>query len=94
MKRSWQRQILSLVGIIIVAANWRWAVQHLYSLPAQSIEAFASITNNAHYVIGTIVIFALTGKTITDWKSGTITNLLRPSPSRRVDPKDIDIEST
>ena len=76
--RSWQRQLLSLLGIIVIAGNWRWATGHLYQLPASALPAFTSITNNAHYVIGVIVIFAVTGKTITDYRVGAISRFLHP----------------
>ncbi len=66
---------LSLIGIGIIIAEWRWAVFHLYALPAQSIAAFTSITVNANYVIGAIVIFMVTGKLIYDWKNTTVTTI-------------------
>lgn len=74
--RSWQRQVLSLMGVAVIAANWRWATGHIYSLPTEKLPAFISITNNAHYVIGVIVIFALTGKTFTDWKVNSLAGIL------------------
>lgn len=78
-RRTWQRLALSLFGIVIVAANWRWAVNHLYTLPEHSIAAFTSITNNAAYVIGAIVVFMITGRLITDWKTSAFTNLFSRS---------------
>lgn len=70
-RRPWQRMTLSLLGVVIIAVNWRWAVTHLYSLPEHSIAGFTSITNNAAYVIGAIVVFMVTGKIIYDWKNKT-----------------------
>ncbi len=72
----WQRLALSLIGIIVVAAMWRWAVFHLYDLPEASLTAFASITTNAFYVIAAIVIFMVTGKLVYDWKNQTATTLI------------------
>lgn len=75
-RTPWQRLFASLVGIGIVLLDWRWAVNHLYSLPEHSISAFVSITNNAHYVIGSIVIFMITGKLIFDWKNQTASQVV------------------
>lgn len=70
-RKPWQRMALSSFGIGIVAAMWRWGVYHLYSLPEHSIAAYASMTNNAAYVIGAIVIFMVTGRLIYEWKNDT-----------------------
>jgi hypothetical protein len=70
-KLPWARLSLCFGGILTVAANWRWAVDHLYSLPPESLAAFQSITNNAQYVIGALVVFAVTGKLVWDWKNAT-----------------------
>ena len=89
-RRTWQRLTLSLFGIVIVAAMWRWATFHLYALPQYSIAAFTSITNNASYVIGAIVIFMVTGRLVYDWKNQTISQVIEKDVSGRVDPKDAD----
>lgn len=73
--KSWRRLTLSVLGIAIVAANWRWAVAHLYTLPEHSIAVFASITNNAAYVIGAIVIFMVTGTLVYDWRNRTMSSI-------------------
>jgi len=72
----WQRLFLSLTGLSIIVGMWRWAVYHLYSIPDHSVVAFTSITNNAFYVIGAIVVFMVTGKLIYDWKNETATTLV------------------
>lgn len=66
-----QRLIISLIGIILVQIGWRWAVSHLYSLPHEALAGFVSITTNAMYITGAIVIFMVTGKLVYDWKMGT-----------------------
>jgi cation transport ATPase len=72
MKRTpWQRLTLSLLGILIIAASWRWSVAHLYSLPEYALTSFTSITTNAFYVIGSIVIFMVTGRLIYEWANRT-----------------------
>jgi len=68
----WQRLTLSIVGIIIVVAVWQLATWHLYSLPDHSITAFNSMTNNAFYVIGALVIFFVTGRLIYEWKNASV----------------------
>ena len=72
----WQRLFLSLTGLAIIAGMWRWATYHLYSLPEPTLVAFASITNNAFYVIAAIVVFMVTGKLVYDWKNQTATTLI------------------
>lgn len=68
----WQRICLSLLGIMVVMFQWRWATNHLYSLPAASVVSFTSITNNSMYVIGALVVFFVTGKVFYDWKMNTV----------------------
>lgn len=68
---------LSLIGVAIIAAMWRWATFHLYVLPEHSITAFTSITNNASYVIGAIVVFMVTGRLIYDWKNSTTASVIQ-----------------
>jgi hypothetical protein len=68
---TWQRLILSLVGILLIQASWRWAVAHLYSLPHEAYAGFVTITTNSFYVIGAIVIFMVTGRLVYEWKMGT-----------------------
>lgn len=68
---SWQRLILSLTGVLIISGSWRWAVAHLYTLPVPALPGFVSITTNAFYVIGAIIIFMVTGKLVYEWKMGT-----------------------
>lgn len=66
-----QRLIVSLVGIALIQASWRWAVEHLYTLPEVALAGFVTITTNTLYVTGAIVIFLVTGRMVYDWKVGT-----------------------
>ncbi len=66
-----QRLVISLVGIALIQISWRWSVAHLYSLPPEALAGFVSITTNALYITGAIVIFMVTGKLVYDWKVGT-----------------------
>ncbi len=70
-KTTWQRLLLSILGIITIQASWRWAVAHLYTMPEPAIAGFVSITTNSFYVIGAIVIFMVTGRLVYEWKVGT-----------------------
>ena len=60
-----------MFGVLIVEASWRWAVGHLYTLPTPALAGFVSLTTNAFYVIGAIVIFMVTGRLVYEWKMGT-----------------------
>lgn len=66
-----QRLVVSLVGIGLIQASWRWAVEHLYTLPEVALAGFVTITTNTLYVTGAIVIFLVTGRMVYDWKLGT-----------------------
>ena len=66
-----QRLIVSLIGIALIQASWRWAVEHFYSLPPDAFAGFVTITTNAMYVTGAIVVFMVTGRMVYDWKMGT-----------------------
>lgn len=68
---TWQRLVLSITGVLVIELSWRWAVCHLYTLPTPALAGFVSITTNAFYVIGAIIIFMVTGKLIYEWKMGT-----------------------
>jgi flagellar biosynthesis protein FliQ len=74
-KKSWQRLTLSLIGIGVILATWQLAVFHLYALPVATIAAFTTITVNSLYVIGSIVIFMITGRLYYEWKMNTISNV-------------------
>jgi hypothetical protein len=71
LQTPWQRLVLSIAGILTIEASWRWAVAHLYTLPPEAIAGFVTITTNSFYVIGSIVIFMVTGKMIYEWKLNT-----------------------
>jgi hypothetical protein len=66
-----QRLMISLIGIALIQASWRWAVYHLYWLPEVALAGFVTITTNTLYVTGAIVIFLVTGRMVYDWKLGT-----------------------
>ena len=66
-----QRLIVSLIGIALIQASWRWAVEHLYTLPEVALAGFVTITTNTLYVTGAIVVFLVTGRMVYDWKMGT-----------------------
>ena len=66
-----QRLVVSLVGIALIQASWRWAVCHLYSLPHEALAGFVTITTNAMYGTVAIVVFMVTGRMVYDWKMGT-----------------------
>jgi hypothetical protein len=66
-----QRLIVSIIGISLIQASWRWAVAHLYTLPDTAFAGFVTITTNTLYVTGAIVIFLVTGRMVYDWKMGT-----------------------
>jgi hypothetical protein len=66
-----QRLIVSLVGIGLIQASWRWAIAHLYTLPEVALAGFVTITTNCMYVTGAIVVFMVTGRMVYDWKVGT-----------------------
>lgn len=66
-----QRLVVSLVGIAVIQASWKWATEHFYSLPPEAFAGFVTITTNAMYVTGAIVVFMVTGRMVYDWKVGT-----------------------
>jgi len=72
----WQRLSLSILGIAIVMFEWRWATNHLYSLPVTSVAAFTTITVNSLYVVGALVVFFVTGRLVYEWKSSTANQLI------------------
>lgn len=80
-RTPWQRLALSLLGIIIIVLCWRWAVCHLYTLPESSLSVFGSLTTNAFYVIGSIVIFMVTGRLVYEWANRTSSQFLNEAKS-------------
>jgi hypothetical protein len=66
-----QRLVVSLVGIAVIQISWKWATEHFYSLPPEAFAGFVTITTNAMYVTGAIVVFMVTGRMVYDWKMGT-----------------------
>lgn len=75
--RTWRRVTLSLFGIMLIALQWRWAVNHIYALSTMhndaALASFTSITQSAFYVIGGITIFLVTGLTFFSWTQSTST---------------------
>jgi hypothetical protein len=74
-KKSWQRLTLSLIGIGVILATWYLAVMQLYALPAATLASFTTITVNSLYVIGSIVVFMVTGRLIYEWKMNTASTI-------------------
>jgi len=70
-RTPWQRLSLSLLGIVAIGSTWDVAIQHLYSLPPDALAAFTTLTVNSQYVIGSIVIFMVTGRLVYEWKMET-----------------------
>lgn len=93
-RTPWQRFVLSITGVGMIAGMWRWATFHLYTLPPAALAAFTSFTNNAMYVIAAIVIFMVTGKLVYDWKNTTATEVIEEGQQlwkmANLDPKDVD----
>lgn len=73
----WQRITVSIAGIVVIMFQWRWATNHLYTLPVTSITAFTSITNNSLYTIAVLVVFFVTGKVFFDWKNATVSQVIQ-----------------
>lgn len=67
----WQRLLLSIIGIALVGITWHVAIQHLYTLKPEAFAPFTTLTINAQYIIGAIVIFMITGHLVYDWKMTT-----------------------
>ena len=66
-KGPWRRVLISIFGVIILLISWRWAVNHLYTLPEHSISSFTSITTSLFYTISVVVVFLVTGLTFFSW---------------------------
>jgi hypothetical protein len=78
MKRvPWQRLSLSLLGIVIMVALWRWSVNHLYTLPPTSIAAFTSITTNCYYAVAVLVVFFVSGQLVWSWINSTSSSVIQ-----------------
>ncbi len=75
--RPWRRVFVSVLGIILLLVSWRWAVNHLYTLPEHSISSFTSITTSLFYTISVVVVFLVTGLTFFSWtqSSSVVANI-------------------
>jgi len=91
MKIPWQRITLSVLGIVIMFVEWRWATNHLYTLPVTSITAFSSITTNCMYVIAALVIFFVTGQIFYNWSNATTSNIIQEAKQYFETKKDVEI---
>lgn len=69
--RTWRRVSISVLGLIILVIDWRWAVAHLYTLPEHSIAAFASLTQALFYTVSVITVFLVTGLTFFSWTASS-----------------------
>lgn len=83
--KSWQRMLLSLIGILIIQLIWMNAVPHLYKLPPAALASFTTITVNAQYVIGAIVVFMVTGRLIYEWRHETAARIIETGEQIRED---------
>jgi hypothetical protein len=77
----WQRFTVSILGIGVILFEWRWATNHLYSLPVTSISGFTSITTNAMYTIAVLVVFFVTGQVVWNWANQTTSNIIQEAQS-------------
>jgi len=75
-RKSWQRMTLSMLGLVIIVLTWMQAVAHLYDLPPAALASFTTITVNAQYVIGAIVIFMVTGRLVYEWTNSTASSIV------------------
>jgi hypothetical protein len=75
-RTPWQRLALSLLGILAIGGTWHMAINHLYSLPPESFASFTTLTVNAQYVVGAIVIFMVTGRLVYEWKMDTAAKVI------------------
>src|SRR5437016_1148046 len=72
----WRRLFIILVGIAIELSVWRWAVNHLYTLPVTSVSVFGSLTTSLMYTIAFLVAYFVTGQAyFTNWTNTTIANI-------------------
>lgn len=81
-RRSWQRLLLSLLGVAVIGVCWYVAIQHLYSLKPEALASFTTITTNAFYVIGAIIIFMVSGRLIYEWKNQTVSHIIEEGTQR------------
>lgn len=67
----WERVILSMGGVAALLWVWWLALQHLYALPQYALPTFQAITTNMYYAVAAVIIFAVTGHLVYDWKNQT-----------------------
>ena len=78
-RKSWQRMALSIFGIFCTMLIWHIAIGRLEGIKPEAIASFTTLTVNTQYVIGIIVIFMVTGKMVTDWRTGTLSQVITQS---------------
>jgi uncharacterized membrane protein YcjF (UPF0283 family) len=83
--KSYHRVMLSLIGVIVIVLTWMQAVPHLYQLPPAAMASFTTITVNAQYVIGAIIIFMVTGRLVYEWKSNMTSQIIEHAQQIRED---------
>lgn len=72
----WQRLTLSIIGIFFIFLMWKWSSNHLYSLPQYSLATFGSITSSSIYALAALVIWFVTGKLVTELKTGAAASII------------------
>ena len=74
-KKSWHRLALSLFGVICTMLIWHIAIERLSGIKPDYVAAFTTLTVNTQYVVGSIIVFMVTGKLVSDWKMNTVSEL-------------------
>lgn len=62
---AWKSKTVMIVAAALgMLGAWRWSVFHLYSLPAESLAAFQSITTYCFSVFGLIICWGIGMKNV------------------------------
>lgn len=72
----WTRLILCLLGQAVLYGTFCDAMRHIYALPTEKLTVFCTITVNYFYATSVLVVFAVAGKMVWDWKQTTATELV------------------
>jgi hypothetical protein len=70
-KLPWTRLILCVSGIAVIQGSWRWAINHLYVMPEAALPVYQAITVHVLYTTAALIVLAITGKLIWDWKNAS-----------------------